>query len=227
MTNDDDSSSDPPFHYEIWSGPSSTFGDEPKAIYYVENHNGQFGYGELAFDFAIAAKHLMVVYREDALGNWVGPIAHLVRQTLELRLKDLLQTISEQDQTVPTGPLRGHNLRELWGPSLAWLDTHHPNVREDARLDRTDHLLDAFHAIDPRGDLFRFGQSYQYAFNKRRSYDRVGIVLNTLEDEFNAADDLLTHWTAVIRRKAYYLEAGEEDTLFDATDFPRRTPSGR
>lgn len=227
MTNDDDSPSDPPFHYEIWSGPGAAFGDEPKAIYYVENHNGQCGYGELALDFAIAAKHLMAAYREDALGNWTAPIAHLVRQTLELLLKDLLQTISEQDQAVPARPLRGHDLRALWVPSLAWLNTHHPDVREDARLDRTDHLLDAFHAIDPTGDLFRFGQSYQQAFNKRRSYDRVGIVLNTLEDEFNAAEDLLTHWTAVVRRKAYFLETGEEDTSFDTGDFPRRTPGSR
>lgn len=101
---------DLPFHYEIWRGPQAEFGSEPKAIYYVENHNGQCGYSELAGDFEMATHAMLNTYRESQLGNWIAPVAHLARQTLELSLKSLVSNISERDALVPKESLRSHNL---------------------------------------------------------------------------------------------------------------------
>lgn len=63
------------FHLEIRRGPQSEFGIEPKAIYYVENHNAQCGYGELALDFEMAARAILATYREPQIGNWMTPSA--------------------------------------------------------------------------------------------------------------------------------------------------------
>ena len=59
MAKSDESSQDPSFHYEIWRGPRPEFGDEPKAIYYVENHNMQCGYSELSTDFEMATREIL------------------------------------------------------------------------------------------------------------------------------------------------------------------------
>lgn len=213
---------DPPFHYEIWRGPGASFGDEPKAIYYVENHNAQCGYGDLATDFEIAAKALLATYRENALGNWVAPVAHMVRQTLELRLKALLDSILERDASVDKKVLGRHDLMAIWNEAYHWLTDQGFRINEDARLPRTVHLLSAYDAIDPTGDLFRFGMSRQSAFNKQRSYDRVGIITPVMIEDFDAATGLLSHWDAVVFRMKMREEMGwDKDPYFDADDFPK------
>jgi hypothetical protein len=217
-----DHEDDPPFHFEIWRGPSQSFGEEPKAIYYVENHNGQCSYGELALDFQIAAKALLETYQQQQIGNWMAPVAHMIRQTLELRLKALLTSIVERDSAVSKKPLGQHNLLSLWEGSFNWLISNGYKIDEDARLARTIHLLRAFDAIDPSGDLFRFGLSRKTAFNKQKSYDRVGINCDIMERDFDAADGLLSHWDAVIFRIAISEEMGwVSDPYFDADDFPK------
>lgn len=221
-TNNPQNKSDPPFHFEIWRGPSDAFKSEPKSIYYVENHNGQCGYGELATDFEMAALEMIRLYRDTELGNWMGPTAHLVRQTLELQLKALAETIHTTDPSIGNKILKSHNLESLWVMSLTWLENHEYQVRNDARLSATQHLLAAYHAIDPTGDLFRFGISNQTAFEKQKSYDRVGIVIENFESEFTASTGFLNHWEAVVRRQKCAEEEGwERDELFDANDFPR------
>lgn len=213
---------DPPFHYEIRRGPGPAFGDEPKAIYYVENHNGQCGYGESAADFEMATLEMIAAYRASGLGNWVAPVAHLTRQTLELHLKALIVSIRERDPSVSNKPLRGHDLSTLWSAAVEWLDAGGFLAADDARRPATGHLIAAYQAIDPSGDLFRFGISYKQAFGKQKSCDRVGIVLDRFELEFEAAVGFLRHWEAVVRRMTWAEQEGwSEDPFFDAEAFPR------
>lgn len=217
-----DASEDPPFHFEIWKGPGESFGDEPKAIYYVENHNGQCSYGELALDFQMAAAALLTTYKQEQLGNWMAPVAHMIRQTLELRLKALLTSIVERDATVDKSPLAHHVLLRLWEPSYAWLKSNGFPVETDARLPRTVHLLQAYDAIDPSGDLFRFGMSRKTAFNKKKSYDRVGINCEIMAQDFGSADAFLSHWDAAVFRLTLAEEEGwNSDPFFNADDFPK------
>lgn len=217
-----DQAEDPPFHFEIWHGPSQSFGDEPKAIYYVENHNGQCSYGELATDFEIAAKALLQAYQREQIGNWIGPVAHMIRQTLELNLKALLSSILERDVAVDRKPLNRHGLILLWSTCYAWLTANGFSVDKDARLPRTLHLLSAYDAIDPSGDLFRFGMSYKTAFGKQKSYDRVGINCETMDKDFDDATGLLVHWNAAVFRLTIAEdEEWTSDPYFNADDFPK------
>ncbi|HEX8480776.1 MAG TPA: hypothetical protein VF650_02600 [Allosphingosinicella sp.] len=221
------SASDPPFHFEIWRGPEPSFGQDPKAIYYVENHNGQCGYGELATDFETAARELIAAYRSSGLGNWVAPLAHLTRQTLELCLKALTVSIRERDESVSGRPLRSHDLGALWSLNLGWLDREGFAAGDDARRLAAMHLIEAYQAIDPSGDLFRFGISYKHAFGKQKSYDRVGIVLDQFELGFDSAVGFLNHWEAVVRRRTWGEQEGwTEDPIFDAEAFPRLSGNG-
>lgn len=218
----EESEPDPPFHFEIYKGPGTSFGDEPKAIYYVENHNAQCGYSDLALDFSIAAEALIEAYRESGLGNWMAPVAHMVRQTLELRLKALLESIYDRDKAVNSKLLGRHNLMAIWDEAYGWLMKEGFRINEDTRLHRTIHLLNSFDAIDPSGDLFRFGISRRTAFKKQKSYDRVGINIEIMTNDFKAAEGLLSHWNATVFRIAIAQEMGwERDPYFDADDFPR------
>lgn len=213
---------DPPFHFEIWKGPGPSFGNEPKAIYYVENHNGQCSYGELALDFQMAATALLETYRDQKLGNWVAPVAHMIRQTLELRLKALLSSILARDPVVDKKPLGQHDLLRLWGVVYTWLLANGFPIDRDARLSATLHLISAYDAIDPSGDLFRFGMSRKTAFKKQKSYDRVGIDCEVMAQEFTDADDLLCHWDAAVFRLTMAEEHGwTTDPNFEAGDFPK------
>ena len=221
MAKSDDISQDPPFHYEIWRGPRPEFGNEPKAIYYVENHNGQCGYSDLLADFEIATRNILASYRDSQLGNWTAPLAHLARQTLELSLKALVESICERDAAIPRKTLRGHDLQALWALGIGWLDTKGFSATEDARRSAAEHLIAAYSAIDPSGDLFRFGISHKTAFGKQKSCNRVGIVLDQFEREFDAAVGFLNHWEAVVFRKTLAESEGwQNDPYFNADDFP-------
>ncbi|WP_242130277.1 hypothetical protein [Sphingobium sp. Sx8-8] len=213
---------DPPFHFEIWQGPGRSFGDEPKAIYYVENHNGQCSYGELALDFQIAATALLETYRSEQLGNWMAPVAHMIRQTLELRMKALLSSILARDPAVDKKPLGQHDLLRLWGVAYTWLQANGFPIDRDARLSPTLHLISAYDAIDPSGDLFRFGMSRKTAFKKQKSYDRVGINYKVMAQEFADADGLFCHWDAAVFRLTMAEEHGwTMDPYFEVDDFPK------
>lgn len=161
-------SSNPRFHYEIWSGPLPEFGEQRKAISYVENHNAACGYAELAFDFSYAANLLIEQYRKTGLGNWMAPVAHISRQVIELHLKALMDSIKVLDDSFDTGPLGSHNLESIWSACRTWLVSRSYKLQKDARLEMTERLISAFHEIDPSGDLFRFGVSRRTAFNKPR-----------------------------------------------------------
>jgi hypothetical protein len=215
--------SNPKFHYEIWRGPSAEFGSTRKSISYVENHNAPCGYAELALDFSYAATALLEQYRATGFGNWMAPVAHISRQLIELRLKALMTSIGALDDSFNTSPLGGHNLEAIWSSCLAWLVGKGYKVREDARLNVSENLVSAFHEIDPSGDLFRFGVSRRTAFDKLKSYDRVGIEVELFGPELKATDEFLHHWEAVVFRESMKREMGwENDPYFDADDFPKR-----
>lgn len=214
---------DPRHHFEIWAGPNPDFvGKAP--VYYVENHNGQCSYAELATDFEMTLALVFDAHRHDGLGNWTSQIAHLVRQVLELRLKALFEQITLEDSTIRSKLLKVHDLSALWSGSRNWLIAAGYSVETDARLAATDLLVQAFHAVDPRGDLFRFGMSRQGAFSRLKSYDRVGVDADRLEADFAAADGFMRHWETVLRRARLAEKEGwKEDRFFDADAFPRRS----
>lgn len=214
---------DPRFHHEIWTGPTPESELHNSAIYYVENHNGQCSYSELATDFEMAALLAIEQLERDHLGNWTAPIAHLVRQTIELLLKAMLETIKAKGYPPSPTLAFSHDLKQIWLHCRDWLKAKGYQFEDDARLERTEWLIEAFHQIDPSGDLFRFGISNNAAFGKQKSYDRVGLRMEILVPDFRAAIDFLRHWEAVPFRELMADEMGwSEDPFFNKGDFPRR-----
>jgi hypothetical protein len=213
---------DPRFHHEIWTGPTTESAETVSGIYYVENHNGQCSYAELALDFQMAANLVIEACQRNGLGNWTAPISHLVRQTLELRLKALLELIGQKGGEIGTRLIRSHDLKAIWTHCSNWLGQSGYRFREDARLAQTERLVEAFHAIDPSGDLFRFGISNQTAFGKQKSYDRVGLRMEIFVSDFAASDAFLQHWEAVLLREIIAIEMEwDEDPFFDPNNFPK------
>lgn len=216
-------SDDPRFHHEIWTGPMPESKERKSAIYYVENHNGQCSYSELAVDFEIAAMLAIEQFERDRLGNWTAPVAHLVRQTIELMLKSMLSTVKAKGCPPSPALTFSHDLKAIWQYCRHWLKANGYQFEDDARLEQTEWLIEAFHQIDPSGDLFRFGISNNAAFGKQKSCDRVGLRMEVLVPDFRDAVYFLRHWEAVLFRELLAVEMGlSEDPLFDRDDFPRR-----
>jgi hypothetical protein len=176
----------------------------------------------------MAADAMIGTYRSSQLGNWVAPVAHLVRQTIELELKALYSSILEHDPAIDSKPLGKHDLLHLWHGGRDWLIVRGFKIAEDARLATTDHLITAFHEVDPSGDLFRFGVSRQSAFERNKSYDRIGLNIEILAAEFEAAGRLLSHWEGALVRAIIMKEMQwESDPYFDIDDFPRLAESAK
>jgi hypothetical protein len=215
---------DPRFHYEFWSGPTTAHTERLAGLYYVENHNGQCGYSELALDFKIAADLAISQYRKTELGNWTAPVAHLVRQTIELMLKALLEATLQKGNSAGEGLLYSHSLKDIWENCRDWLINSGYLIAEDARVEAGEWLITCLHEIDPSGDLFRFGISRRSAFGKQKSYDRVGINIDVLVSDFDTAFAFLNHWEAVPMREVMAQEMGwTNDPYFDPNDFPHKT----
>ncbi|WP_421307013.1 hypothetical protein [Aeromonas veronii] len=214
-------SSDPRFHYDIWKGPSLEYKKSHKSIFYVENHNTSCGYSELAIDFGMAADELIEQYRISGIVNWIAPVAHISRQVIELHLKALMHSINTFDKNFDAAPLNSHDLEKIWLACKDWLISYGYKINNDARLEMTNNIITAYHEIDPSGDLFRFGISRKIAFNKQKSYDRVGIFLENFEKEFKSAQCFLHHWEEVVFRERIKIEMGwEHDPYFDPDNFP-------
>ncbi len=213
---------DPRFHHEIWTGRPEAQSERTPSIYYVENHNGQCGYGELAGDFKMAADLAIAQLRYDGLANWTAPIGHLVRQTVELRLKALLETAATSNDMAAKKALSSHNLPAIWDQCRRVLEARGYKFKEDARMATAEWFIATLDGIDPSGDLFRFGISNRTAFGKQKSYDRVGIRLDEMVAEFEQTAAFLYHWEIVPLREQIAKEEGwDNDPYFDPDDFPR------
>jgi|OM-RGC.v1.012926328 hypothetical protein len=224
MTYDPDDNPDERFHFEICSGPKEALKATKPSISYCENHNADFDYGLAALDFKLAALVLIERQRKDRhLSNWTAPVLHMIRQTLELTLKSLIETIGwrvgAKFQTVKFK----HDLRDLWKQGRDWLIENGYPIDNDARLAATDRIIENMHAIDPTGDLFRFGTSRQRAFGRNKSSDRVGYQQDQLFAEFEQASEFLDHWCGVVMREIIQAEQGwEKDPFFDREDYPKK-----
>lgn len=216
-------SEDEKYHYEIWSGPSEAYAKAQPSISYVENHNAEWDYGLAAFDFKMAADALIAHQKRDPhLGNWTAPICHLVRQTIELQLKSLLQMISWKHNKDQKELAFTHNVERLWADGKEWLVGNGYPIATDSRLTDLDRLVANLHSIDPAGDLFRFGTSKFHAFGRAKTYDRVGYDQDILFSEFERAYQCAKHWSSVVMREIIMKEEGwNEDPFFDPDDFPR------
>lgn len=200
-----------------------TVEDRAPSIYYCENHNADFDYGLAALDFQMAAEAIIAIQREQPLmGNWSAPLLHLVRQTLELKLKSLLEIIRQKTVDVTPSIKFDHDLRNLWERGRSWLIKNGYNIEYDRRLSETDRIIENMHFIDPTGDLFRFGTSRLEAFGRQKSSDRVGFDQDTLFKEFESACGCLDHWSGVVMRELIQAEQGwEKDPYFDKDAFPK------
>jgi hypothetical protein len=215
---------DPKYHFDMWKGAEADFVNLDPSIYYAENYNGQCGYAELSTDFSGAVDLIIEEYSRSELGNWVAPLAHMSRQLIELHLKALMEAIASKDSSFDVKPLGGHNLLAIWKPCLDWISANGYRIGEDSRLPMTSRIIEAFNAIDPGGDLFRFGMSRRSAFGKQKSYDRVGLCLPQFKQELDAFRGLISHWEATIFREVLASEMGwKKDPYFDSEYFPKTT----
>jgi hypothetical protein len=209
-------------HRKIWQDALNPLSPKRPLVYYVENHNGSIGYAEAALDFRMLTVELLPRLGPQQLGNWTGPVLHLARQTLELCLKALFEQITDRDRLADKRLLGKHDLSALWLASREWLSQHGYPIQTDARLDSVNCLVGSFHAVDPSGDLFRFAQSKQSRFNKKKSYDRVGVSFDEFPAAFTQGVDLLQHWECVLLREVLRKEQGwEKDPYFNADDYPK------
>lgn len=216
-------SEDRRFHYKIYEGPSEEFKNQNPSMNYVENHNADFDYDLAALDFEIATSVLIEQQSKDpALGNFTAPICYLVRQTIELRLKALNQFIAWKTDGSVDGLVFTHDLSRLWQDGKRWLIENDYRIEMDARLETVERLVDNIHAIDPSGDLFRFGTSRHHAFGRAKTYDRVGYDQKRFFEEYELAKECISFWSHYIMRQIM-LETDDltNDEFFNPDDFPK------
>lgn len=211
------------FYYDIRNGPSEALNVKQPSVSYCENHNADFDYGLAALDFKLSTQALMERQREDPnLSNWIAPVLHMIRQTLELSLKSLIETIGWKDGSSAGKVKFKHDLQDLWVQGHDWLMRNGYPIDTDARLVATAEIVENIHAIDPTGDLFRFGTSRKKAFGRYKSSDRVGYRQEKLFEEFDQACSFLDHWCGVVMREVIQAEEGwESDPFYNKGDYPK------
>lgn len=85
------------------------------------------------------------------LDSCVYPLVFLWRHYLELRVKELLMTLSGlRDHSPP--PLRGHDLGMLWSRLRPLIETYLP----EADVRRADGIFREFAKVDPTSETFRY-----------------------------------------------------------------------
>ena len=211
MTKDKTYNPDERFHFRIWHGKSEAFRARSPSLQYCENYNADLDYSLTAFDFELTLELLIERQRsEPHLGNWTGPITHLVRQVIELRLKGLLQAIEWHSGSPALSFTFTHDLAELWKAGRDWLFENDYSITKDSRLGNSDRLIENLHAIDPTGDLFRFGTSRKMAFGRNKSSDRVGYEQESFFREYLDTKECLSHWAGIITREVIDRESAIE-----------------
>jgi len=145
----------------------------------------------------------------------------MVRQTLELSHKSLLEETVRAGNVDPSRLLHTHRLDAIWALSRGWLLQNGYPIDNDQRLAVTDWLTANYNAIDPIGDLFRFANSKVEAYSRQKTYDRVGIYLGSLVPYFDKTFGLLTHWSAVLSNQKAKNEDPGYESAWDPYDYPK------
>ncbi|MCP6330384.1 hypothetical protein NL460_30040, partial [Klebsiella pneumoniae] len=73
-------------------------------------------------------------FQRDQLSNWTAPIAHSVRQTLELLLKAMLDAIEKRGCPPAPALAFSHDLDRIWQHCRQWLAANGYKFEQDARL---------------------------------------------------------------------------------------------
>ncbi|MDF2383748.1 hypothetical protein JMG10_19870 [Nostoc ellipsosporum NOK] len=217
--------SDTRFHMTLFGSLANYNEKRPPLLYYVENGNAIAGYDQLAFDYKMTADLLINTSKESGLGNWFAPTLLVVRQTLELALKALLEATVDRGNSSNKRIMFSHDLWGIWAECRRWLEANGYSFLKDMRLEIAEWVIENFHAVDPTGDLFRFAHSKHEAFKRKKTYDRAGVNDAVFADYFNAAWDFLNHWQGVLVMEWMEREALREGISytkpFDPDDFPR------
>jgi hypothetical protein len=213
------------FHRTLSGSLTNYNENRPPLLYYVENGNAIAGYDQLALDYKMAADLLMDTSKESGLGNWFAPTLLVVRQTLELSLKALLEATVDRGNSTNKKLMFSHDLWGIWEECRGWLDAKGYSFRRDSRLETAEWAIENFHAIDPTGDLFRFAHSKHEAFKRKKTYDRAGVNDAVFVTYFNTAWSFLNHWQGVLVMEWMEEQAIKDDIAytrpFNPDDFPR------
>lgn len=204
------------FHRTLFGSLTNYNENRPPILYYVENGNAIAGYDQLALDYKMAADLLIDTSRKSGLGNWFAPTLLVVRQTLELLVKALLEATVDRGNSSNKKLMFSHDLWGIWGECRRWLDAKDYSFRQDSRFETAEWVIENFHAVDPTGDLFRFAHSKHEAFKRKKTYDRAGVNDAVFVDYLNATWAFLNHWQGVL-----VMEWMEEQALKDGIAYTR------
>lgn len=213
---------DPRFHRRLFGALTDFNEAMPPCLIYVENNNFNSGYDLLAHDYKMAADTMIREYRETGLGNWAAPVGFIVRQTLELAHKSLLEETGRMGNTVLEHVMFSHNLEYIWKVSRDWLIERGYPIQNDQRFVVLEWMTTNFHAVDPSGDLFRFAHSVVAAYGRQKTYDRAGVYLGSLTEYLDKAHGFLMHWSSVLNaQKMKADEADWEPSEWNPNDYPK------
>ena len=216
---------DPRFHRRLFGKLAEFNEEQPPCLIYVENGNYNSGYDLLALDYKMAADLMIDEYKRSQLGNWNAPLAFMVRQTLELSHKGLLEGTLLSGNSASSKVMFSHDLKSIWDASRRWLIASGYPVENDQRYKTVDWLTTNFHSVDPTGDLFKFAFSKFAAFTRQKTYDRAGVHLAVLVPYFESTYEFLMHWRSVLAAQRTKLEMqkdGEEwEPFFDPDGYPK------
>jgi|GEM_PF-917921 len=216
---------DPRFHQSMFGELAEFDEKQPPCLTYVENGNYNSGYDLLALDYKMAADLLIEEYRRSQMGNLSAPLTFVVRQTLELSHKSLLEETLFSGNSAPPKAMFSHDLESIWNKSRRWLVASGYPIENDRRYNTVDWMTTNFHSVDPTGDLFRFAFSKFAAFKRQKTYDRAGVYLDVLVPYFESTYGFLMHWGSVLaaqRNKVEMEKDGEKwEPFFDPDDYPR------
>lgn len=212
---------DPRFHRTLFGTLTEFNEDMPPALIYLENGNSIAGYDALSLNYKLVTDAMIAQYRTRQLGNWEAPLAFMVRQTLELTHKSLLEETISAGNPDPLKLLNTHRLHAIWQSSRDWLLQNKFPIDNDQRFIVVEWLTENFNAVDPSGDLFRFANSNVEAYGRQKTYDRAGIYYGTLVPYFDKTYACLSHW-AIVVAAAQAKAAGEEwNAEWDSNDYPK------
>ena len=216
---------DPRFHRKLLGKLAEFNEEQPPCLIYVENGIYNSGYDLLALDYKMAADLMIDEYTRSQLGNWNAPLTFMVRQTLELSHKSLLEGTLLSGNSASSKVMFSHDLESIWDASRRWLIARGYPIENDQRYKTVDWLTTNFYSVDPTGDLFRFAFSKFSAFRRQKTYDRAGVYLGVLVPYFESTYEFLMHWRSVLAAQRTKLEMQKDgevwEPFFDPDGYPK------